>query len=184
MVSKSAQQRGFTLGELLIAVAVVGISLSIAVPSFTTIMNNNRRTTSINQFVSTMHQARSEAVTRNAQITVCPSKDGDDCESVEWNDGWMFFVDTDRDRSVDGGEAILGTVAASTKLDIHSSEFDDFFVYRPNGRVMVATPAANTGQMTFCDPRGADFARVVIVSFSGQPRVSDYQSDGSDPSCP
>ena len=184
MFSTGYRQRGFTLGELLTTMTVVGLSLSFAVPSFNTIMNNNRRATGINQLVSTMYLARSEAVTRNLQITVCPSINGFNCQAVGWDEGWLLFADADSDRTVDVGEIILGNLPAQNRLDIQSAEFGTFFVYRPNGRLMVNTPAENTGQMTICDPRGAEYARVLIVESSGHPRLSEYQADGSDPSCP
>jgi type IV fimbrial biogenesis protein FimT len=178
------RQRGFTLGELLTTMTVIGLSLSFAVPGFNTIINNNRRATGINQLVSTMYLARSEAITRNTQITVCPSTNGVACQAVGWNQGWLLFADTNRDRAIQPGELILGHMPAQTRLEIQSAEFGTFFVYRPNGRLMVNTPAENTGQMTICDPRGAEHARVLIVNTSGHPRLSEYQSDGSTPVCP
>jgi len=163
---------------------VVGLSLSFAIPSFNTIVNNNRRATGVNQLVSTMYLARSEAITRNVQITVCPSANSFTCQALDWNEGWLLFADTNSNRTVDVGELILGNLPAQGRLEIESAEFDDFFVYRPNGRLMVNTPAENTGQMTICDPRGAEHARVLIVNTSGHPRLSEYQEDGSDPVCP
>lgn len=184
MFNTGYRQRGFTLGELLTTMTVIGLSLSFAVPGFNTIINNNRRASGINQLVSTMYLARSEAITRNSQITVCPSMNGNNCQAVAWNEGWLLFADANRDRSVDPGEFILGHMPANGRLDIQSAEFSTFFVYRPNGRLMVNTPAENTGQMTICDPRGAEHARVLIVNASGHPRLSEYQSDGSTPVCP
>ena len=177
-------QRGFTLGELMISLAVLGIGLSLAVPGFQTVMNNNRRAGAVNQMIATMHMARSEAVTRNVQVTVCPSSNGTACEAVDWNKGWLYFPDLDSNRQVNGAEIVLGSVPEAAHLEIDSSEFTTFFVYRPSGRVMVNLPANNSGQLTFCDTRGADHARVVTVSTSGQPRLSEYQMDGSDPTCP
>ena len=101
-----------------------------------------------------------------------------------WNEGWLLFTDTNSNRTVDVGEIILGNLPAQNRLEIDSAEFANFFVYRPNGRLMVNTPAENTGQMTICDPRGAEHARVLIVNSSGHPRLSEYQSDGSSPVCP
>jgi type IV fimbrial biogenesis protein FimT len=184
LISNGCKQRGFTLGELLTTMTVVGLSLSFAVPSFNTIVNNNRRANGINQLVSTMHLARSEAITRNTQITVCPSQNGLGCQGVGWNQGWILFPDTNGDRAVNPGEVILANNPANLRLEMQSAEFANFFVYRPNGRLMVNTPAENTGQMTICDPRGAEHARVVIVNASGHPRLSEYQSDGSNPTCP
>jgi len=178
------RQTGFTLGELLTTIAVLGIGMSLAVPSFETAVRNNRRATAVNRLVSTMHLARSEAVTRNMQVTICASSDGASCDAADWNAGWIYFTDADRDRAVDADDNLLGMTPAQTALEIDSAEFASYFAYRPNGRVMVDTPAQNSGEFTFCDERGAEFARVVIVATSGQPRLSEHQANGSDPVCP
>lgn len=184
MTGPRYRSHGFTLGELLTSMAVAAITLSLAVPSYQNVVRNNRRATAVNQLVSTLHMARSEAVTRNAQVTVCTSTDGATCSDGEWHAGWIFFPDSDQDRQVDGDEPILGAGAASPGLTIESDEFGSFLAYRPNGRVMVNAADENTGAFTFCDSRGAAFARVLIINPTGQPALSDHMADGSDPECP
>jgi type IV fimbrial biogenesis protein FimT len=180
---KFKTQRGFTLVELMTTLTALAITLSFAVPSFQTVVNNNRRASAVNQLVSTMHVARSEAVTRNLQVTVCPSTDGTSCSTTPWKKGWLAFPDLDGDRTVDVNEPVISITNEFSNIDITTTEFPTFFVYRPNGRVMVNNIGQNTGQLTFCDERGADHARVVVVSSSGQPRLSEYQMDGSKPVC-
>jgi type IV fimbrial biogenesis protein FimT len=177
-------QCGFTLAELLIALAVVGISLTIAVPGFNSMVNNNRRRAAVNEFVSTLHVARSEAITRNQRVTVCPTAAGATCEAVAWNQGWLAFVDVNSDQTVSPGEQVVSHVEQKPRVDINSAEFGAFLMFRPNGRMMVANPAQNSGEATFCDPRGAQFARVVIISSSGLPRLSKTTTAGGAPACP
>lgn len=179
-------QHGFTLGELMTTLAVLGIGLALAVPGFDTVMSNNRRATAINQMVSTMHAARSEAITRRTQVAVCPSSDGETCNAAAWNEGWIYFADANPHadpRAVGAGDIVLGAAHATDHIDITSVEFPAFFVYRPNGRLMVDTPDDNSGELTFCDHRGADHARVVIVNSSGEPRLSETQANGAAPVC-
>ena len=72
--------------ELLTTLAVAAISLALVVPSFDSVVSNNRRATAINQLVSTMHAARGEAINRfgpsnpsfgtsevNSRVAVSPS---------------------------------------------------------------------------------------------------------------
>lgn len=178
------RQKGFTLTELLTATAVMAITASVAIPSFNATMNNNRRATAVNELFNTMQSARSEAITRNAQVTVCPSSNGLNCEAVGWENGWIYFPDSNRNRTVDAGEQILGASPERKRLTVTSVEFGRFMAYRPNGRVMVNLPAENTGNLVVCDPRGADEARVLIIDASGQPRVADHMLNGAAPACP
>ena len=90
MVNRS---KGVTLVELLVAVAVVAIALSIAVPSFQTQMLNNRSIALGEDFASAVNYTRSEAVKRAGRVSLCASKNGTACDGV-WTDGFMAFVDT------------------------------------------------------------------------------------------
>lgn len=176
-------ESGFTLIELMIAVALTGLLLSMAVPAMTMFVSNARQTGAINDFVSSMHAARSTAITTNTRVTICPSAGGNDCEAVTWDQGWIVFGDRDSDRVVDAGEAIVSAGAGTDGLAIQSSEFPQFLMYRPNGRVMNAALDGSSGEFTVCDNRGADHAKVLIVDLSGRPRLSEYLADGSPPAC-
>ena len=176
-------QQGFTLADLITTMMVAGIAVTVAVPSFDTMVNNNRRQVAVNEFVSTLHAARSEAITRNMRVTVCASESGDACEAVAWNQGWIAFADANADQAVDAGEIVLVRAAEHERVDIGSAEFPAVLSYRPNGRVMAAAVDDNQGDIVFCDPRGADHARVVSITASGSPRLLEAMTDGGDPAC-
>ena len=174
-----------TLPELLTTMSIVAVSLAMAASSYDSVVSNNRRATSINDLVTTMHAARSEAITRNTQLTICPSSDGAACsDGGNWAVGWMYFTDVDQNRIPDGADIVLGSNPGTPRITIASDEFPDFLVYRPNGRVMADTPDENSGQFTICDKRGPDDARVVFINSSGEPALSETQADGSAPVCP
>lgn len=176
-------ERGFTLIEMMVAVALTALLLSMAVPALDAFTSNARQTSTINDFVSSMHIARSTAVTTNFRTTVCASSNGVSCEGVSWDQGWIVFSDRDSDQAVDNDETIVASSDGTRGLDIQSAEFGQFLMYRPNGRVMTVSAAGNSGQFTVCDSRGSDHAKVLIVDLSGRPRLSKYLADGSAPSC-
>lgn len=88
-------ETGFTLLELLVAIAVLAILLGVGVPGFFEIIANNRVTTQTNELVSALNYARSEAVKRGDAVSVCSSIDGASCAAVtDWSTGWIAFTDS------------------------------------------------------------------------------------------
>ena len=85
------REDGFTLIELLTAIGLAALLLSMAVPALDSFTRNARQTGAVNDFVSSMHIARSTAVTTNARVTICASDSGNVCEAVAWNQGWIVF---------------------------------------------------------------------------------------------
>ena len=167
----------------MVAVGLTGLLLSLAVPALGLFMSNARQTGAINDFVSSIHVARSTAVTTNARVTVCPSTSGANCDGGEWTDGWIVFTDPDGDRNVDMDERVVATSEGFERLEISSNEFAQFLMYRPTGRVMNASLNGSSGAFTICDDRGSDRAKVLTIDLSGRPRSSKYHADGSSPSC-
>ena len=94
--------RGITSVETVTTVAVIAIIGSIAVPNFMHLQRNAQRTAVINDFVHAVHFARSEAIKRNATVSICRSINGSTCanKAADWNSGWIVFenLDSDQDR--------------------------------------------------------------------------------------
>ena len=62
--------RGFTLLELMVTIAVLAILATVGVPSFQTLVQNNRVVTQTNELVSVLNVARTEAVKRGRPVEV------------------------------------------------------------------------------------------------------------------
>lgn len=61
---------GFTLTEMMIAVAIMAILLAAGMPSFQTFIQNAQIRTTAESMQSGLHLARSEALRRNAHVTL------------------------------------------------------------------------------------------------------------------
>jgi type IV fimbrial biogenesis protein FimT len=89
-VNSFRNTRGFTLFDLMIAVSVAGVILSVGVPNFVGFMNNNRAVSDTNDLVTSLNLGRSEAIRRGSTVTLCSSTDGATCSTNnDWSTGWI-----------------------------------------------------------------------------------------------
>ena len=104
------QSAGFTLVELLSAITIVLIIFGIGIPVLKTTVTTNRLATSINALAGTLAYTRSEAIRRNQHVVMCKSMTGTECtQQGNWREGWVGYVDMNRNRSLDASETILGS---------------------------------------------------------------------------
>lgn len=175
---------GFTLLELMVTVSVAAILLTVGIPGMQAFIKNNRRASEVNEMVATLQVARSESVARNKIVAVCSSTDDATCAGSEtWDQGWIVFVDEDNDgvRDDPGVEELLRANAGPEDMTVRAT-FESIR-YRSNGRVITAPDGDTSGDITFCDNRGTDEARVVQIDISGRPESADEPLEGSL-SCP
>jgi type IV fimbrial biogenesis protein FimT len=105
---------GFTLVEVLIAMTVVAILLTIGIPSFRYVTNSNRIAAEINGLLGDMQFARAEAIKEGLPVTVCVSADGANCSGVNvntWQNGWIVFSDVN-------GNAVVNAAAGDVVLRV------------------------------------------------------------------
>lgn len=178
-MSQTQFHKGVTLFELLASIFVASILLAVAIPVFEGLILDARRTTRVNGFVAAIHMAKAKAHEQRADIVICKAPTGQACEaSATWSEGWLMFINRDEDQppTIDIGEKILLRVAAVRHGTITGNR--NAFVFRP-----FALSSTN-GTLTFCDKRGADSARAVIVSSTGRPRASKHKAGGGRLDCP
>lgn len=116
--------RGFTLVELIIVLALMAVLTTIAIPSFADLSVRNRVTADINQLNATLQGARSTALGNGVAVIVCPGDSSSGCrDHGRWERGWFSFTDPDGDRDceltasgnrcTDGGR-ILNVIVPTT----------------------------------------------------------------------
>lgn len=82
-MATSRKQRGFTLAEVLVVVAVVGILAAIAAPNLSDMVRRQRLKTAAFDVFSSLNLARSEAIKRNRQVSMRPN-------GGDWARGWLI----------------------------------------------------------------------------------------------
>ena len=191
---------GFTLIELLITLAIVGLLLTIGVPSLKTFMQSNQLIASTNELISAFHVARSEAIKLNTRVSICESSDGATCaETGSWKNGWIVFVDGNGANPGDLSNTGSPCSAPDTDclLRIHGAISDELlsvdaanvssFTFTSRGLPKAANGGAQSGVFSFCSFDSSNNvidSRAVILSFAGRVRVSDNPAVISCPATP
>jgi type IV fimbrial biogenesis protein FimT len=142
---------GFTLPELLVAVGIVSILAALAGPAFSDLIAGQRARTGATDLYLALAKARSEAIKRNANVTLSP-KEG------LWHKGWTLVgpavTPGDPDITLEEHNPINGAVITGPAS----------VVYQSTGRVRGSTQPAFSFSFT-----RSDAAACVKVDLSGLP---------------
>jgi type IV fimbrial biogenesis protein FimT len=170
---KLTGQRGFTVLELMIAIALLAILLSVAVPSFIAAIQNNRLASQGNELITALQVARSEALKRSRPYAVCASDTSEASPTCDgsWEEGWMVVseaVGSQGSGSVTAVEIIRLWPAPPDEMTIESPNSETFVRYLERGDVDTSVGTFPINLEIRLDKCTRDSARNVRVSATGR----------------
>ena len=145
-------ENGFTVIELMITILLLGVLAGVAVPSFASILKQNRLSAQTNTILSSLNYARSETITQNTDVVIAPLVAG-----IDWSAGWTT--------SVDG--TVLRNFESFSNASVTSSVA--ILTYKSDGSLDSGAPVTITLTPDEC-PTGSSDIRIISVSLSGQSR--------------
>ncbi len=187
-------QRGFTIIELGVTLAIAGILLFMAIPSFNTFIQNNRLRSATADFVAALNLARVEAIKRQARVILCRTGDPNDLDEDDavscredqtaadnrmWHKGWIMYAALPSDSSAEadyatgsGHELIKVGPPAPTGVIIRSdTRGDQRLAYYRDGTLNESSQT----EYIVCDDRNGvgNTGRLIAIPLSGRPIVSE-----------
>ena len=168
------QWRGFTLMELMLVITVLGVLLSIAVPSFKAMSDRNKLTATANDLIMALLSARSEAVKYECNVLVNGVTVSG---NPSWDDGWVASVTSVAGaphctyRKIVQHETYAGSMSIIPSTNIGAGPV----TYNSEGRV--TWPGGAGGKFGLAL---GDQARAVCLTINGRPYVPEGGSNGYD----
>ena len=163
---------------VVVVMAVSATLLAIGVPSYRSMIENQRASSTMHLLTAYMASARGTAISYRIPTVVCPSNRAGGCRmDGDWSQGWLMFFDADGNRQPDAREDILRDENAPLhpSLRLVSSSGRPQLRYLPDGR-----SAGSNISVRLC--RGDVLLGQVIVNNVG--RVRSEKASGSKPCMP
>ena len=167
-------QRGLTLVELMVVLAVVGIVATLAIPNIGALMERMGARALRTEMLGMFKQARYEAINAGSQVVICPLDSSDECSNDWGGDQIVAFIDLDGDRIKDARpssptapwERQLGVIDNRRSEDLkHNFASRKFFAF--DGRGMAA--GGSFGSLIYCSSE-PDHRFSIVVARTGRVR--------------
>ena len=169
MYKNSAKNAGFTLIELVVTIAIVGILATIAMPSFNSTITSNRLTSYANDLIGAINLARSEAVKRGVQVTILSNSGA----ASDWDAGWTVFTDSNVIGVIDGSDTVLRTYPPLINgYTLRTGgNYTDWIAYFSTGLITSST-GRNTDTFSLCYGTDNTTSLAIVINAVGRARVS------------
>lgn len=164
-------QRGLTLLEMLVAVAVLAIILTSVAPGIQSILIKNRITSDLNSLSAVVQHARFTAVNEQTTVLMCPTANYTSCVA-NWGNAKMVFIDDNGNGNRDDDEALIITSdplnAANTIYGVAGT-----LTFGEQGSI------SQSATITICPKdNDATYASALLLSLYGRISVA-IDSDGN-----
>lgn len=182
-ISRQDRTRGFTLIELMVAIAIAAVLLFIGIPSFVAFQRNSELTSSANSLVAALGAARGEAMKRGRQAVVIPRVDSD------WASGWTVFVDADNNQQFNGSDILivqqgaLPTYFTATGTGT-AQDSPAYIMFNPSGYTQTSGAVFQTATLKIerndiAGTAKTQQTRIVVISKTGRARACQPATDST-----
>lgn len=171
-VSLNPRMRGYSLFELMVTVAVIGVLLGTAVPKMRAVLDHAQTRASVSAVNLAMRVARQAAVEHRQFAFLCPLDDEGQC-TRDWDQPLSVFISPNRAAEL-GPEAVLVREFTPPQGDIIYMRPGNRTHFRYNA--MGQTPGF-IGHVAFCPTDPELSSARIIISMGGRTRVEWEDND-------
>jgi type IV fimbrial biogenesis protein FimT len=173
------RQRGATLTELVVVLAIMAILAAFAIPDMQDMLDRRRLDTAAFDLFGAIDLTRAQAVARGDQVQLVPLEP----RGEDWTRGWVVYVDGDGDRRPGPGEEVIashGPVADGiiVTFNFTSNKAPHYIAYSAAGRSCRDTSSLAARWGTISLHQGGNIRRIKI-NMLGRSRLCRPEHDAS-----
>ena len=165
---------GFTLVELMIVITMLGVLLGVGIPSFNTMIQDNRIASETNRVVANLSYSRTAASSRASVVTM----ENKSVAAEDWSQGWEIYTDQDalgNTTRVVADTLLRTTDPNATGVTILASAIGNRWIsFRTNGML---NEAGNAVVIAVCDERGEANGRDITINLAGRVNLTSPSAD-------
>lgn len=164
---KKTTTNGFTVVEIMVVLAILGVVMAIAAPSYNSMVASQRVRAVAAELHATLLLARSEAIKRGATVRVRPADD------EEWADGWLL----PNPDSVDSDDNPLARTKLSKEVKVSAAV--DCIAFSSSGRPVTSGDCSVSPSVNFEFEWNFDSSikRCVRVDLSGRSQTGRWSPE-------
>ncbi len=166
---------GFSLIEIVICVAIISIIYFYTIPYFHQYMAQEE-IKNVQKLLSYSNlTAKSHASTYRANVVICSTDNGEQCQKTQWHTGLLIFQDTNQNKQVDSNEKII--LYEKTKLKYGTLDWRGT-LSSPHLTFMAkhdGLPIGSNGSFFYCSFHNLSNKRIVL-SKMGHIRIEDSKN--------
>ncbi len=160
-------QRGMSLLEVLIALTVVAIVMTAAMPLWSNLVQQNQQDASISSLLNLLQFAKQQAIFQGNIITICPLSEKRLCIN-DWSQKIAVFHDDNNNHELDKSDKLLQSlkvIKAGAKLQWRGFPSKRYLQFYPGQRL-----SSHNGRFIYQQTHSAT-TRSIILSRTGRLRV-------------
>lgn len=164
--------KGFTLTELMAALAILTLTVSLGLPTLYNFIHDYRLRAAANDLFMAAALTRNEAIKRNVPVYLS-------ARSGSWSNGWEIHSDDNWNNSRDAAESTLFNGQVHSAVDIQGNQPVSAFIrFTPSGRAKLPGGAFQAGTISLCHPQSKAVKREIVLNSMGRLKLNKTTQEG------